>query len=387
MKHIAVIGAGAFGGWTAYHLRKRGYRVTLIDAWGPGHSRSSSGGETRLIRCVYGGDDLYIDWAHNAMDQWKAFEKDYETNIYTPSGMLWLFKNQNLYLSKTLPHARQLGIYLEELSIPQARQRYPHISFDDLKYVYYEKEGGHLSARKACGKMVFEFQMEGGEYILDEVKPEFNGNGEIKVLNTRSGRGIRADHYVFACGPWMKSLFPEVLGNVLNISRQEVGFFGLPPGTQYYELDMPVWVEFAEEVWYGAPSIQFRGLKVGVDTRDRELDPTNDHRIPNADKIFQYQQYILKRFPHMQPAPLVEGRVCQYTNTPTGHFIIDQHPSFSNLWLVGGGSGHGFKMGPAVGEHVANLLEGKDSIKPIFSLQSHQVSGVALSQLAEGNNH
>jgi glycine/D-amino acid oxidase-like deaminating enzyme len=178
-----------------------------------------------------------------------------------------------------------------------------------------------------------------------------------------------ADVYVFACGPWIGKLFPEILGERIQPTRQEVFFFGTAAGDQrFLENHLPVWIDSGDPHFYGIPGNEWRGFKIADDSRGPAFDPTSGDRTPTAERIREAREYLAFRFPGMKAAPLIESRVCQYENSPDHHFIIDRHPGARNVWLVGGGSGHGYKMGPAVGEHVSELVLGKRAPEPLFAL-------------------
>jgi glycine/D-amino acid oxidase-like deaminating enzyme len=175
---------------------------------------------------------------------------------------------------------------------------------------------------------------------------------------------------VFACGPWLGQLFPDVVGRRIIATRQEVFFFGTPAGDTRYDVGtLPAWVHIGERLVYGLPSHERRGLKVADDTAGDEVDPTTMERSPSAAGLAGARAILGARFPAMANAPLVEARVCQYEASSDGHFLVDRHPGLENVWLVGGGSGHGFKMGPAVGEHVAAVVQGRAAVHSLFAYQ------------------
>jgi glycine/D-amino acid oxidase-like deaminating enzyme len=129
---------------------------------------------------------------------------------------------------------------------------------------------------------------------------------------------------------------------------------------------MPAWVTRAGI--YGTPDVEGRGLKVGLDEHGPAMDPDADDRLADADSVAVARAWVARHLPALAGAPVVESRVCQYENTDTGDFLIDRHPSFDNVWIVGGGSGHGFKHGPAVGELAARLVTTGAQTEPRFSM-------------------
>ena len=355
--HIVVVGAGAFGGWTALYLRRQGARVTLLDAWGPGNSRSSSGGETRVIRATYGDRRVYTRMAARALTLWKEHETRWHRQLYHGIGVLWLVESDEQYEKAALPILRSENVRVEELSGPEVSRRYPQINCDRVGWAIFEPDGGYLTARRACAAVLEGFLAEGGEYRQLAVQPPAPSGGQLSSVTLSDGSRLTADRFVFACGPWLGSLFPDVIGDRVRATRQEVFFFGTPPGDQRFtETALPVWADHGTTFMYGIPGNEWRGFKVADDTRGPVVDPTTMERAPTPAALQNAREYIAYRFPGLKGAPLLEARVCQYEQSPDEHLIIDRHPAAENAWIVGGGSGHGFKHGPAVGELVARLI-------------------------------
>ncbi|HVT18934.1 MAG TPA: FAD-dependent oxidoreductase [Thermoanaerobaculia bacterium] len=368
---VVVVGAGAFGGWTALWLRRAGARVTLVDAWGPGNSRSSSGGETRIIRGIYGPDRIYVDWVARAFDLWQESEVRWGQRLCFPTGALWMFGGEDGYARAALPLLHAAGLPAAELSPADARRRFPQVCFDGIESVFYEERAGYLAARRACQAVAGAVAAEGGEVRELAARPGEIAGRAMRRLDLADGGGLAADVFVFACGPWLAELFPDVLGQLILPTRQEVFFFGTPAGSgaRFGEGSFPVWMELGERgVFYGIPGNELRGFKVADDTRGEPFDPTSGERIASPLGLERVRGHLGRRFPELAGAPLLEARVCQYENSPDGHLLIDRHPRAGNVWLVGGGSGHGFKLGPALGEHVADLVLGRAVPNPQLSL-------------------
>ncbi len=364
--HIAVIGAGAFGGWTALHLLARGARVTLLDAWGPGNSRASSGGETRVMRGTYGPDQPYTDMAARALKLWAKYERKWKRQFLHRTGVLWMAAGRDDAFERgSVDTLRAAKIAFQELSSAQMRKRWPQINFEGIEWGIFEPECGYLDARASCQAVVDTFVATGGKYRQVVVESnEIDSNiqsGPRRGLELSDGSRLKADVYVFACGPWLGKLFPQTIGGLIRPTRQDVFFFGVPPGDdRFSDRHLPVWADHHGSFRYGIPGAitgdSRRGFKIADDSRGPEFDPTNGERIASAETLKDIREYVAFRFPALKNAPLVETRVCQYEQTPDSHFIIDRHPSMENVWLLGGGSGHGFKHGPAIGEMMAELI-------------------------------
>jgi len=369
-RHIVVVGAGAFGGWTALYLRRQGVRVTLVDAWGPGNSRASSGGETRVIRATYGPRAVYTRMAARALALWKEHERRWHRQLYHGIGVLWLVESDEQYEKSALPILRDANVRFEELTGPDVARRYPQMSSDKVRWAIFENDGGYLTARRACAAVLEGFLAEGGEYQQLAVQgPVAPAGGELSSVTLSDGSRLTADGFVFACGPWLGSLFPDVIGDKVRATRQEVFFFGTPSGDrQFTEQAMPVWADHGTPFMYGIPGNEWRGFKVADDRRGVAVDPTTLEREISAPALASARAFVRLRFPDMAKAPLVESRVCQYENSTDQNFILDRHPEAENVWIVGGGSGHGFKHGPAMGEMVSDAVRGTKAAAPEFAL-------------------
>lgn len=186
-------------------------------------------------------------------------------------------------------------------------------------------------------------------------------------LTLSDGSQVKADVFVFACGPWMGKLLPRAVGDLVRATKQDVFFFGTPAGdSRFSDGQMPVWADHRGRFRYGIPGSDRRGFKIADDARGPDFDPTSGERAVTLETLRDIREYVAYRFPALKDAPLIETRVCQYEQTPDSHFIIDRHPQNENVWLVGGGSGHGFKHGPAVGEMMAELILNDGEPLPIW---------------------
>jgi sarcosine oxidase len=349
-----VVGAGVFGAWTALHLRRTGRTVALVDKYGAGNNRSSSGGESRILRMNYGPDEIYTRWAMRSRDQWlELFEQIGRPELFQKTGVLFTPNPSDARVAITQSVLEKCGVAFDRLTPADLTRSFPQFRFREERMGLFEPGSGALLARRAVQAVVEQAIREGVEYREETVS-------ELS----------RAETVVYACGPWLPKIFPEVLGGRIRVTRQEVFFFGTPAGSvSFAPPHMPVWADITDEhSAYTIPDIENRGFKLAFDRHGPEFDPDSDDRVVQG--LEAARAFLAERFPGLTGAPLVESRVCQYENTSTGDFLIDRHPGFENVWLVGGGSGHGFKHGPAVGEHVCSLIEGKAAPEPRFSLAS-----------------
>ena len=200
----------------------------------------------------------------------------------------------------------------------------------------------------------------------------------MRDIRLANGETLEADLFIFAGGPWLAELFPGFDPPLVSPTRQEILYFGTPPGrTDLTDAELPVWVETGASLFYGVPGSNYRGFKVADDSRGAPFDPTDGDRTPSAKAIRTARTYMEHRFPAMRGAPLIEARVCQYEQSADGHLIVDTHPEAANAWIAGGGSGHGYKLGPALGEMLAGQALGEREKEPFFGLARFAGSSAA----------
>jgi monomeric sarcosine oxidase len=368
---VAVVGAGVFGAWIANRLAQAGRRVALLDAYGPGNARSSSGGQTRVIRMGYGDQEIYTRWSMRSLELWKSLFGKAGRAFFQPSGVLWMARGEDPLTTKTLATLKRLGVPHERLERSDLERRWPQIDFGPITWAIHEPRSGFLMAFHSVQAVVQFAMAEGVEYLQEAVAPP-TGKGSLASVTTESGKTVSAGTFVFACGPWLPKVFPDLLGDRIFPTRQEVFYFGPPRGDGRFQAsEMPVWVDFAEEI-YGIPDFKGRGFKVAPDRHGPEFDPDTGSRVITPETLAGVRDFVARRFPGLKDAPLIASEVCQYENTSNGDFLIDRHPERDNVWLVGGGSGHGFKHGPAVGEYVAARLVEGGPVENRFSLATKE---------------
>jgi glycine/D-amino acid oxidase-like deaminating enzyme len=355
---IAVIGAGAFGGWASLFLLRSGFNVTLIDAWGAGNSRSSSGDETRVIRSTYGANEFYFSLNVRALELWKESQQRWHKQLFFNTGVLWFcHAEKSPLVDDSILFSKKYNAEYEYLTTKEIKKRYPVVNCNDLHHGWFDPYGGYLKARESCQIVNEAFIAEGGKFIQAFVTPGKISAGKIENINLSTGEKITSDAYLFACGAWLGQLFPEVLSQKIIATKQETYYFGVPKDQSIIYDSMPVWIDLdGHDYYYGIPGNAHRGFKIGVDLRGEIFDPTNGERAINPETLAKARKFIVHRFPGLKNAPLLENRVCQYENSPDGNFIFEQHPEAENVWFLGGGSGHGFKHGPALGELIAKLF-------------------------------
>jgi sarcosine oxidase len=373
--HIAIVGTGAVGGWTAWMLRERGAAVTAIDAWGTGHARASSGGETRIIRLMYGSRQHYTRLAFRAFEIYEEFQRRVRRALVHQTGVVWMFGGQpeaRGFEKASCETLRHLSVPVEPLARAEWRPRFPQIAFDGIESVVFEPRAGYVEARAMCQAVIEHVAERGGICRIAAaqapVATEMRGDA-VRAVVLQDGTALEADVFLFACGPWLPSLFPDLIGRTIAPTRQESYFFGAPAGRpEFMSPTLPVWIDFRERQIYGIPGDAMRSFKVADDRSGPPIDPTSGDRAATASGVVEARAHLALRFPALASAPLVGAEVCQYEATPDSELILDRHPEWTNVFIAGGGSGHGFKLGPAVGELLAARILDGTPLDPRYGL-------------------
>ena len=340
------------GAWTALQARRRGMTATLIDAFGAGNSRATSGDESRIIRSSHGDDALYPVWSRRSREAWLAFGEEVGTSFLLPTGALWLAHRDGGFEAASAATLQRMGIPVERLTPTEVVDRWPGIATDDLAFATYEPEAGLLKAKRGVTAVAERFVDIGGRFELAWAQPGATSGRRLRDVTLGDGRHVTGDQFVFAAGPWLPRLFPALLGDLIRVTKQDVVFVGPDAGDGRFGADqLPCWVDY-DAAFYGLPAIEGRGMKLAPDRYGPIFDPSHGERIVDPESVRLARRYLARRFPALANSPIIETRVCQYETTPDTHFILDRHPDYDNVWIAGGGSGHAFKHGPVIGDYL-----------------------------------
>jgi glycine/D-amino acid oxidase-like deaminating enzyme len=369
-----VIGAGVFGGWTALHLRRLGHEVILLDAFGPGNARATSGGDSRGIRIAYGDRAIYSRWALAAMAGWQEAEQRWGVSLLETTGRLQLAPERTPGMEASAQVMEALGVDQSFMTPEEVAREWPQIGIDGVGVAHFEPGAAALRSALACRVVAQGAAKEGVEVQVGRASPPQPQGGrgaEIEVDRGSGAERLGADAFVFACGPWLPALFPDLLGSRISVPRRDVFFFGPPSGDPRFGLGaIPGFSEGSQSV-YGLPDMDGLGFKIAPFGGLDPFRPDSDDRVPAAHWLQRARAYLALRFPAMAQQPLIHSRVCQLENTANEHFIVDRHPEMENVWIAGGGSGHAFKHGPVLGAYVAGRVTGGDpdpEATPLFRL-------------------
>jgi glycine/D-amino acid oxidase-like deaminating enzyme len=370
---VVVVGAGAFGTWTALCLRERGAKVTLLDSYGAGNARQASGDETRQIRAAYGDREIYSRWATRAFGLWHQRQEEFKRRLIFVNGVLSPNEPVEQFEAEKRIFAK-LNIPFETLTADECKKRWPQGGFEGDERAFYEPKAGTVKARESLIAATEVFTQKGGTYRIGMATPGESHGGKLDTVKLSDGGTLSAGLAIFACGPWLPTVLPGVMKGFIKRVRSEVFYVGSPPGDLSYH-----WERFPN-LWSNGIGYSLSDVDYGYKVAPRgpgtqTIDPDKDERIVSPILWEMARRFVKLRTPGLVDQPIVASRVCNLEDSDNEHFIIDTHPECSNLWIAGGGSGHAFKMGPALGDYIADRVTGAADPaeeKALFSLASHK---------------
>ncbi len=365
MRTTVVVGAGTFGASLAWRLARDGAEVTLVDQFEPGDARATSGGESRLLRCGHGPDPLYTASARRARTLWRELEAECGEELLVECGLAWFAHAEDGFEAATMATFDAQGIPYERLD-PQAGARlFPSFDPAGLAFLLHEPEAGVLRAQRATQALARRAAAHGATVLRARAAPD---GARVRLDD---GRTLEGDVVVWACGPWLGGLFPEAIP--IRSTRQELFFFD--GGPAWAADGVPAYVDFDRAI-YGTRDLDGLGVKAAPDFDGPPLDP--DAALPAATPESERlaRAFLAERFPALADAPLSGSKCCRYELTPDAHFVAAPHPEHPTVWLLGGGSGHGFKHGPAMAERVAAALAGGAPLPATFGLADRGPGGL-----------
>ena len=229
------------------------------------------------------------------------------------------------------------------------------------------QRGGTLKAHASCVAVATSFQKKGGRFVLAKASLAPGTKGNLQSVTLSSGETVSAGTFIFAAGPWLLTMFPELLDKKLRVAKSGHGMIGLPAG-QGRDYSYPILPNTNAML----PNVDGLGLAVMMQVGTTPVDPDTHDRVPTEEVKAEVLARTALWFPALKGQPFINAHVCQLDSTVDANFIIDKHPGFDNVWLAGGGSDHGFKFGPVTGDYVAHRVVGRDKypeLAPIFKIK------------------
>ena len=370
---VIVLGVGSMGASTCWHLARRGLRVLGLEQGQIPNPEASFAGLTRAIRLSYAEHPDYVPLLQGAYKYWEVLEEESGEEILRLTGALYMGPGNGELLNGATLSAKQHGLTHTLYTHRELQEKWPQfqlpVSFEGL----YEDKAGYLLSERAVEAFVAEARkhgadLRGGEMVTDWITTDSGvrvqtGNNEYS-----------AQHLVITAGAWTGKILKDV-DLPLVVTRQVLGWVAPPSQDDFTSDKFPVWVidgNNGEGVHYGFPITPDgsggEGLKLALHWPGKEVDPSTVIRdkLPKDDSDIQD---ALTRYLPSGKGPLLSQRVCLYTNSSDGDFIIDRHPEFPQVSLACGFSGHGFKFASVIGKVLADLATNGKTDWPIGFLR------------------
>ena len=415
---VVVIGAGIWGSSTAYHLRRMGANVTLVDAYGPGNARSTSGDETRGVRSSYGDKtgslgEVWTLWARESMTRWTAFDdewgREFRLNLFHVTGDLIFRSEWDNFQLRCKVWWDKNKIPYEVLKPEDVRKSFPVFAIDDITAILYEPDAGVVRARRATQTVAAAFEKLGGRIVIGRASPAKISNGRLEEIALDTGDTLRADTFIFAVGPWLGKTFPDLFAKKTRVPLGYVCYFGTPVGDHRFTYPNIPSYNFPGVTGWAALPVDNRGFRVrgserapaapatpsqtgvtaassnaasaapgraaptadsgsnaanaaarpaaGADAPQQQ-DPDTSDRWADQRNIDGARRFVAHRFPLLKDAPIAQTHACHYELTSSANFIVDKHPQMLNVWVTAGGNAEGFKFGLKMGDYISRRVMG-----------------------------
>ena len=361
-----VIGGGIFGITTAIELVKRKYRVGLINPNTLPHHLAASTDINKAVRMEYGSDKEYFRMAEISIKRWHEWNDLFGETVYHEVGFLMLCRDsleseKHTYEKYSYENLLAAGYSSDRLDAKNLKARFPAINTDVYVDANFNPKAGYVEAGRAIEKLIDYGRSLGLEIHEQQTASEFIvEKGRLQGVKTKEGMTFKCGHAIVAAGAHAPYLLPELqpyikpTGHPLFWLKPQNPFNFIPPRFAVFTADI------SNTGWYGFPYLPKYGvIKIGKHTKGLPIHPDKDDRQIKDAEVQDMRAFLKTAFPELADAPLVFTRRCLYTDTLDGHFWIDNHPVISGLSVCTGGSGHGLKMGPIIGEMTANIAEGK----------------------------
>jgi len=361
---ILIIGGGIFGLTAALELHARGHEVLVLDQGPLPHPLAASTDISKVVRVDYGADETYTALAERAREGWLRWNEELGEELYHEDGLLMLAQGamaRGDFTYESYHLLQKRGHELQRLDAETIARRYPAWNAQLYSDGYYNPKGGYAESGRVAAALVARARQAEivfhTEQFVEEITEQ---NGRVSGARLANGEHLAAERVVVAAGAWTPQLLPE-LQDVMRAVGQPV--FHLQP-SELERYHPPHFHTFAAAVsrtgWYGfSVHPREKVLKIANHGEGRPIDARYGERRVTDEQIAALRDFLAQTFPELADAPLVYTRLCLYCDVRDGHFWIDRHPQRPGLTVASGGSGHGFKFAPVLGELIADAVEGK----------------------------
>ena len=361
---VVIVGAGVFGAAAALELRGRGYTVTLVDRGPVPHEGASSTDVSKMIRMDYGADVFYHELAEAALLGWERWNAEWPVPLYHPDGFLVLaagamqpggfeYESHRVLRERGYAPRRIDGAYLKE--------HFPAWNASRYTDGYLSRRGGWAESGAVVARLL-EMCAVGSVTLRTGagVTGLLEGDAGVEGVRLENGDTISASHVVVAAGAWTPTLVPQTAPLLRSVAQPILHFGVARPEAWRAPAFLPFAADISGTGWYGFPALADGRLKLGHHGEGHMVDPDRRGAVSD-DHIANARAFLAESIPTLADAPLVGSRVCLYCDTFDGDLLIDRVPGHEGLIVASGGSGHGFKFAPVIGDIVADALEGYDN--------------------------
>lgn len=354
-----VLGTGGIGSAALLSAAKKGWNVLGIDQFGPAHNRGSSHGQTRMIRTAYFEHPNYVPIVQRAFEKWDELQKSAGVQLIRRTGLLQVGYEDGVVIPGVLKSANDFGLPIERLSPQQIQERFPLIKPNDDHLGIFEEQAGVLFVEKCVAAMIKLAKAEGAKYLANSkvLGWAVDSDGAIRVQT--AGEEFCTRRLIIAAGAWSAGLLGQ-LELPLRLMRKQQQWFQSDRVEGHVETGFPCFfVETEERDWfYGMPAIDKLGMKIAEHTGGQDLASADELETELNQKDVERVQGFVDRHLQFGRSRVIYHAACMYTMTPDEHFVLDQHPVYSQVAFAAGMSGHGFKFAPMIGEQLVSLLDG-----------------------------
>ncbi len=360
-ERIIVVGAGAFGLAASQELVYRGFRPVIVDPTGPTpHSLAASRDISKVVRSEYGGDLAYTQMAGQSMKRWLQWNEQWGT-VYHNTGITRLSSDmaQGSFERQSVETAALAGIELEMLDATAIRQRLPMFNTERVHQGFFNPQGGYVEARKVLEHLRDDLRQAKAEWHIGKsVAALVLAQGRCQGVDLTDGTRLEADHVLIAAGAWTGLLVPQ-MSQLAQATAQPIFHLHVENWDRYSPPQFSVvFPETETSGLYALPlHPEEKVVKVGLHTQGRKAHPLRTDRIVQEQEVAHFRRQMRQYAPELATSPIVYSRICLYHDTRDFDFLIDRHPDIGGLVVACGGSGHGFKFTPVLGELIASRVE------------------------------
>ncbi len=361
-ERIVVVGSGVFGMAAGKELARRGHEIVMVDPTGPTpHAQASSRDISKVVRTEYNNDTDYTALADASIDRWLALNEEWDT-VYHNVGvtLLTAAMTADSYEGRSLATAQATGKPVEILDAATIRDRFPMFPAGKLDAGFCNPRGGFVEALRVLWYLRGDLDRLAVQWCLGQPAVSLMvSRGVCQGVILQDGSRLHADHTVLATGAWTSYLVPELQG-LAKSTAQPIFHLAVEDLDRYSAPRFTVMLINMEKAGLYLLPVhpQERIVKAGLHTSGREVDPRQHDRMVSTGEVQMLRSLLDEYVPELVDAPIVDSRICLYHDTLDYHFWIDHHPAIRNLTVACGGSGHGFKFTPVLGEIIADKVEG-----------------------------